>query len=104
QWREWNHDTSVDWHLLQYFPHQGIQRWMKDLNRFYRAEPALHELDTEPAGFEWIDCNDAVSSVLTLLRKGKKPGDQMIGMLNFTPVVREQYRVGAPTGGLWREV
>jgi 1,4-alpha-glucan branching enzyme len=104
QWNEWNHDTSLDWHLLQYPPHQGLQRWVRDLNTFYRAEPAMHVLDCDPAGFEWVDCNDAEGSVISLLRKGKAEGDCLLIVCNFTPVPRDNYRVGVPQGGWWDEI
>jgi 1,4-alpha-glucan branching enzyme len=97
QWREWNHDESLDWHLGQYPPHAGLQRWTEDLNRLYRAEPALYELDTQPSGFEWIDCNDAPASVVSCLRKGRSTDDLVL-------VPRLNYRVGAPRGGFWHEV
>src|SRR5207253_1140468 len=71
QWREWNHDQSLDWHLLEYGPHAGVQRFVEDLNRLYRDEPALHELDTEPSGFEWVDANDSSNSVLSFLRRAR---------------------------------
>jgi len=95
QWNEWNHETSLDWHLLQYDTHRGVQRWVADLNRLYRAEPALHELDFEPAGFEWVDANDAESSVISFLRRGRSPDDVILVVANFTPVVRH----GLPGGG-----
>jgi 1,4-alpha-glucan branching enzyme len=101
---EWVHDRSLEWHLLQYSPHGGLRRWMSDLNRFYRAEPALHELDCDPAGFEWIDCNDAEGGTLSLMRKGKSTGDIVLAACNFTPVPRLNYKVGAPRGGYWREI
>jgi len=104
QWNEWNHETSLDWHLLQYDTHRGVQRWVADLNRLYRAEPALHELDFEPAGFEWVDANDAESSVISFLRRGRSPDDVILVVANFTPVVRHGYRVGVPKGGFWREL
>ncbi len=72
QWREWQHDQSLDWHLLEKPEHAGMQKWIGDLNRSYRSEPALHELDCDPAGFEWIDCRDAEASVVSLLRKGTR--------------------------------
>ena len=75
QWREWNHDSSLDWHLLGLPPHHGVQRWVRDLNRLYRDEPALHERDCEPAGFEWVDANDAATSALTFLRQGRRRDD-----------------------------
>jgi 1,4-alpha-glucan branching enzyme len=104
QWNEWNHEASLDWHLLQYAPHAGVQRWTEDLNRLYRGEPALHELDTSPAGFEWIDCNDAPASVVSCLRRGRTTDDILLIACNFTPVLRLNYRVGAPRGGFWHEV
>jgi 1,4-alpha-glucan branching enzyme len=100
---EWNHDTSLDWALLDYPSHGGVQRWVADLNHFYRSEPALYELDCEPAGFEWIDCGDAESSVVSLMRRGKSAATLVLAVCNFTPVPRENYRIGAPHGGFWRE-
>jgi len=104
QWREWNHDSSLDWHLLQFEPHAGVQRWVQDLNRFYRSEPALHELDCDPAGFEWIDCNDTDNSVIAFLRRGRSTDDPVVVVCNFTPVPRTNYRVGVPRPGFWQEV
>jgi len=104
QWREWAHDASLQWDLLQYPPHLGIQRWVRDINRLYRSEPALHEMDCDPAGFEWIDCDDADSSVVSLIRKGKSTSAIILVVCNFTPVPRYGYRVGAPRGGFWQEV
>jgi 1,4-alpha-glucan branching enzyme len=104
QWNEWYHEVSLDWHLLDYPPHRGLQRWVEDLNRAYRQEPALHQLDFQPAGFEWIDCNDSQHSVLSLLRKGRLERDTVIVVCNFTPAPRPNYRVGAPQGGFWREI
>ncbi|WP_455244429.1 1,4-alpha-glucan branching protein GlgB [Petrachloros mirabilis] len=104
QWSEWAHDHSVEWHLLEQAPHSGLQRWVSDLNRIYRGDPALHERDLDPAGFEWIDCNDAESSVVSLLRKGKSPEDVLLVACNFTPVPRPNYRIGAPHGGFWQEI
>jgi 1,4-alpha-glucan branching enzyme len=104
QWDEWNHDASLDWHLTEQPLHRGLQRWVRDLNTFYRAEAAFHELDCEPGGFEWIDCNDSEQSVISLMRKGKSPSERMIVVCNFTPVPRHNYRVGAPQGGRWDEV
>jgi 1,4-alpha-glucan branching enzyme len=104
QWREWHHEESLDWHLCQYPPHAKLLRWIEDLNRLYRQEPALYELDTQPAGFEWIDCNDAPASVVSCLRRGRSTSDLILIVCNFTPVSRLNYRVGAPRGGFWREV
>jgi 1,4-alpha-glucan branching enzyme len=101
---EWQHNESIEWHLLQYAPHQGIQQWVSDLNHFYRSQPALHQLDIAPEGFEWIDCNDSQASVLTFLRKGRSPDDLILVACNFTPVPRPNYRVGVPRGGYWKEL
>jgi 1,4-alpha-glucan branching enzyme len=101
---EWSHDRSLDWWVLQFPVHQGAQRWVRDLNHLYRREKALHELDSDPSGFEWVDCNDAPMSVISLLRKGKHPHDLILVACNFTPVPRKKYRVGVPRGGWWKEV
>jgi 1,4-alpha-glucan branching enzyme len=103
QWREWNHDESLDWHLLDHGPHAGLQRWVRDLNTFYRGEPGLHETDADPAGFEWVDANDNEASVITFLRKARSTGNMLLVACNFTPVPRDNYRVGVPRGGHWRE-
>ncbi len=99
---EWNHDRSLDWHQTQGPAHSGLQKWVEDLNRMYRAEPALHELDCHPGGFEWIDCNDADSNTLSFLRKGDS--DTIVVVCNFTPVPRHDYLVGVPSGGFWKEL
>jgi 1,4-alpha-glucan branching enzyme len=104
QGREWDHDSSLDWHQLDLPPHAGVQRWVADLNRLYRAEPALHELDCKPAGFEWVDCNDSAASVICFLRKGVATDDGVLVVCNFTPVTRFGYRVGVPGSGHWREL
>ncbi|MFQ5846253.1 MAG: 1,4-alpha-glucan branching protein GlgB [Candidatus Methylomirabilales bacterium] len=104
QRREWAHDGSIEWDRLSEAPHAGLQRLVADLNRLYRSEPALHELDCHPAGFEWIDCNDAASSVISWIRKGKSADAVVLVVCNFTPVPRRNYRVGAPEGGFWREM
>jgi 1,4-alpha-glucan branching enzyme len=104
QWDEWCHEKSLDWHLLRLPPHQGVMRLVCDLNRLYRGETALHALDFDPAGYEWIDANDSDCSVLTFLRKGRDPSDAVLIAANFTPVARRGYRVGVPRGGRWREV
>ena len=104
QGSEWSHDRSLDWWVLQYPVHQGLHKWVRDLNHLIRTEKALHELDSEPAGFEWVDCNDAPMSVISLLRKGKAPRDTVLIACNFTPVPREKYRVGVPSGGYWKEL
>lgn len=104
QWREWNHEDSLDWHLLDREAHAGLQKWVADLNRLYRDEPALHQKDFEPTGFEWVDCNDALQSVVSFLRRGHCEDDMLLVVGNFTPETRPGYRLGVPRGGLWREV
>ncbi len=104
QWREWNHESSLEWHLLQYEPHQGIQRWVADLNALYRREPALHLYDADPVGFQWISGDDGDQSVLSFLRLAGPGTEPVLIACNFTPVVRHQYRLGVPTGGMWQEI
>ncbi len=104
QWAEWSHEGSIEWHLLQFESHRGMQRWVRDLNTFYRGEPGMHELDTDPGGFSWIDCNDAEQSTLTFLRRGKSPNEVLVVGCNFTPIPRHNYRIGVPSDGFWREV
>ncbi|MEE8241330.1 MAG: 1,4-alpha-glucan branching protein GlgB [Nitrospirales bacterium] len=101
QWSEWAHDATLEWPLVQYAPHAGLQRLVADLNRLYRDEPALHERDVEPAGFEWIDCSDTASSVISFMRRGTSTDDQILIIYSFTPVPRPSYRVGVPRGGAW---
>ena len=103
QGAEWNHDKGLDWHLLEFELQAGMQAFARDANRLYQQEPALHQREFDPAGFEWIDCNDIDHSVLSLLRKGRG-GEQVVVVLNFTPVPRHNYRVGVPVGGFWREL
>ena len=105
QTREWSHDSSLDWHLLAHGPyHAGLQRIVRDLNRLYRDEPALHQRDFDPAGFEWIDLTDADNSVLTFMRKAKDPHDVIVVVANLTPVPRPGYRIGVPREGFYREL
>jgi 1,4-alpha-glucan branching enzyme len=104
QVREWAHDSSLDWDVVQYPVHRGVQAWMEQLNRFYRSEPAMHVLDNDPAGFEWVDANDNNTSTISLLRKSESPQDTVLVVCNFTPVPRMGYRVGVPHGGYWREM
>lgn len=101
---EWLHDTSLQWNLLEQPRHSAMQRWVGILNRFYAGERALHELDCDPAGFDWIDANDSDESVLSFLRRAKTNGDLIAVVCNFTPVPRHNYRVGVPRGGYWREI
>ena len=103
QWREWNHDLALDWDLLSFPAHDGIRAWVRDLNRVYRACPALHELDFDPAGFAWENCHDSDQSVLSFFRKDKA-GRSVLVICNFTPVPRENYAVGVGVDGFWREV
>ena len=104
QWQEWNHDASLAWHLLASAPHAGLQRWVAELNRLYRSEPALYARDYDTAGFAWIDCNDTEHSVLSFLRHGRATHDSILVVCNFTPMVHYNYRVGVPRGGFWREI
>jgi len=104
QWEEWRYGHSLDWHLLKFPSHQGVRKWVEDLNRLYRSEPALHELDFDSAGFEWINCQDAAASTLSFIRRGRTTRNVILVVCNFTPVVRSGYRVGAPFGGFWREI
>jgi 1,4-alpha-glucan branching enzyme len=101
---EFSEACSLDWHLLQYDSHRGIQHLISDLNRLYAAQPALHQVDFDWQGFEWIDANDADNSVLTFLRRGKNPEDLIVVIINATPVVREGYRLGVPQPGFYREI
>jgi 1,4-alpha-glucan branching enzyme len=104
QWNEWYHETSLDWYLLQYPFHQGVQKWVRDLNHFYRAEPAIYELDFKQEGFEWVDFRDWEESIISFLRRGRRTDDIFLVVCNFTPVPRRNYRVGVPRGGFWKEV
>jgi 1,4-alpha-glucan branching enzyme len=102
QRREWQHEESLEWHVLQYPLHAGVQRWVRDLNHLYRRTPALFELDFSPEGFQWVDNGDAESSVISFLRKDRA-GTPVLVVCNFTPVVRENYRIGVPRPGHWHE-
>ena len=104
QCSEWNHDSSLDWHLLRDPAHAGLLRWVRDLNTLYRGQPALYELESESAGFEWVDCNDFHRSVISFLRRASDPNDMLLVACNFTPVPRQNYRVGVPSGGAWKEI
>jgi 1,4-alpha-glucan branching enzyme len=101
---EWDHDASLDWHLLELAPHRGLQRFVRDLNTLYRGRPALHALDCDGAGFAWVDCNDAQQSTLSWLRRGPSPGEVVLVAANFTPVPRHHHRLGVPQAGPWREL
>lgn len=107
QWNEWNYAQSLDWHLLNYESHKRLQKYVKDLNHLYGSEPALYEVDFEHTGFEWIDLSDSGNNVIVFMRKGKenwKPQRHIIFVLNFTPVPRENYRVGVPFQGFYKEL
>jgi 1,4-alpha-glucan branching enzyme len=104
QWAEWNHDTSLDWHLLQWDTHSGLQRCVADLNRLLRHEGALHQLDFDGRGFQWIDCHDWSASVLAFVRRGVDRDDFLVVACNFTPVPRSGYRLGVPRAGFYDEV
>jgi len=101
---EWAHEGSLEWHLLQHPEHEGLRRWVSDLNRLYRSEPALYQVDFDKSGFEWVDCNDSEQSVLTFLRRPSGNGASVLVVCNFTPVPRTNYIVGVPEGGYWREI
>jgi 1,4-alpha-glucan branching enzyme len=104
QWHEWDHDKSLDWHLLDQPRHSAMRLWVGDLNRILREEKALHELDFDPAGFSWIDVTDADQSVVSLIRRGRLPQDVLVGVFNFTPVPRHNYQIGIPQAGRWLEL
>ncbi len=104
QEREWTHEESLDWPLLGEPRHAGMLQWVRDLNALYREEPALHELDFEPAGFEWIDANDSEQSTVSFLRRGRNTADVIAVVCNFTPVPRHDFHLGVPHGGWWREM
>jgi 1,4-alpha-glucan branching enzyme len=101
---EWNAEWSLEWSLLDYDSHRGLQNLTADLNSVYRNQPALHEVDFDWHGFEWIDCNDADWSVLSFIRRAKDPSDFVVVAANFTPVQRDAYRVGVPEPGFYREI
>jgi 1,4-alpha-glucan branching enzyme len=104
QWSEWNHDASLEWNLLEHPSHAGLKRWVRDLNTLYRGEPLLHTMDFNSAGFEWVDCKDFQRSIISFLRRGQNSNDQLLFVCNFTPVVRQNYRVGVPLEGHWKEI
>ncbi len=104
QWKEWWHEESLEWDALKYPFQKGLQGWVKDLNRLYRTEPALYEIDFSNEGFEWIDFRDSEHSIISFLRRGKSTGDLFLIVGNFTPVPRQFYRIGVPREGWWKEV
>jgi 1,4-alpha-glucan branching enzyme len=102
-WDEWDHESELPWYLLQYASHAGVRRWVEDLNRFYREEPALHQWDFDPRGFEWIDCSDSDQSTLSLIRRCGSDDVTVLAVCNFTPVPRQDFRVGVTRSGTWVE-
>jgi 1,4-alpha-glucan branching enzyme len=104
QTSEWKHDNSLEWHLLDHAPHKGIKAMVTGINKLYTSEPAMYELGFSSDGFEWIELNDSQNSVLSYMRKGTKEKDTLIIVANFTPVVRENYRVGVSKSGTWTEI
>ncbi|MBK5255526.1 MAG: 1,4-alpha-glucan branching protein GlgB [Vicinamibacteria bacterium] len=104
QWREWSHERSLDWHLLDEPEHFGLSRLVKDLNRIYRAEPALFEADVDPQGFQWIDANDADDNAVSFRRIAPRAGTEVVCVANLSPVPRHDFRVGLPREGRWREI
>jgi 1,4-alpha-glucan branching enzyme len=104
QEREWSHDHSLDWHLLEQKRHHGIQAVVRDLNALYRSVPALHELDCDPAGFEWVIANDADRSIFAWMRKGEDGHARCLVIANFTPSVHRDFHVRVPFPGKWREI
>jgi 1,4-alpha-glucan branching enzyme len=104
QWREWNHDRGLDWHLLEDSVHRGLRNYVRDLNRHYQTEPALYEVDFHPEGFRWIDCHDNENSVVSIVRYARDPDDFVVMLFNFTPVPRREYRIGVPASGRYAEI
>jgi 1,4-alpha-glucan branching enzyme len=101
---EWNHMKGLDWQLLEYAPHRGIQALVRDLNRLYLHQPALHEKDCEEGGFQWLDCSDRRNSVLSVLREARDPAERVVAVVNFTAQPHTGYRLGVPGPGVWREL
>ncbi len=104
QWSEWVNEKSLDWHLVDFPLHSSLQSWVADLNRLYRGEPALHEKDVRPDGYEWVDSGDNEQSIISILRKGNEPGVYVLAVCNLTPVPRYKYRLGVPEEGFWKEL
>ncbi|QGJ71845.1 1,4-alpha-glucan branching protein GlgB [Planctomycetales bacterium 10988] len=104
QWAEWDYDESLQWHLTHWESHSGMQKYLSDLNRMYREEPSLHQLDFDSDGFEWIDCHNSDESCLSFMRKAKDPDDFVVVSINFTPVPRMEFRIGVPKKGYYREI
>ena len=104
QYQEWSHDRSLDWHLLEYAPHRGVQDLVRNVNALYSGTPALHEVDFSDAGFEWIAWDDRDNSVFSWLRRDASGNNIVACICNLTPVVRRDFRIGLPLGGAWREL
>jgi 1,4-alpha-glucan branching enzyme len=104
QWREWSHDRSLDWHLLDDPSHAALRRWVQDLNAAYHAQRPLYECDFDPGGFRWIDCNDNENSVVSIVRYARDHRDYLVHVFNFTPVPRAEYRIGVPDAGYYAEL
>jgi len=104
QWNEWNHDSDLQWDLLQWESHQGLKKLVGDLNELYKTEPALHDIDFEDNGFEWIDCANHGESILSYVRKGRDTDELIVVVCNFTPTVREGFRMGVPRAGTYKEI
>ncbi|HLY95567.1 MAG TPA: alpha amylase C-terminal domain-containing protein, partial [Gaiellaceae bacterium] len=104
EWEEWNADGSLHWNLLEYAEHQGVQSLVRDLNGLYRSTPALWRSDYDPAGFSWLEANDAANNVLAFARVDAEGGAPLVCVLNLSPVPRYEYRVGMPRAGCWREL
>jgi 1,4-alpha-glucan branching enzyme len=104
QWQEWRYASSLDWHLLEYPLHDGVKRWVRDLNRVYKEQPALYEHDFDPSGFRWISANDSDTSVIAFTRYADDPVDFVVVACNFTPVPREGFRIGVPKPGYYKEL
>jgi 1,4-alpha-glucan branching enzyme len=104
QWQEWYHEESLHWHLLNYPQHQGLKKWVQDLNAFLKKEPELYERDFQQDGFEWVDTSDWESSIVSFIRRGRNEKDTLLVVCNLTPILRSNYKIGAPSGGFWNEV
>jgi 1,4-alpha-glucan branching enzyme len=104
QWNEWDHNKELDWMLLDFEPHQRLRDFVRDLNRLHQVEPALHEEDFTWAGFQWIDFRDVDHSIISFVRRGRAPGEEIVVVANFTPLVRSGYRLGVPSPGFYREL
>jgi 1,4-alpha-glucan branching enzyme len=104
QWKEWAHEESLEWHALEHPSHWCVRNWVRDLNRLYRSERALHEMDFSPDGFEWLDFHDWEQSIVSFWRRDKAGKREVLTVLNFTPLPRTGYRLGVTAGGFWQEL